>query len=555
MVRQAHHPEPSRRIVYSCEFVIEISALFVVISQQTQKLIQQYQNWYQSLQPKEGAVTIHVDEVASKVAAFYEKIRGVIDWREEHLLRRAAIDRVLKRRLFLRIEEKIEAQSLILELIRAGHFPNDKIEESRIEEVQKTLNKYIFIIKNSPSPKKEKTRTHLQNWLSSIAACEIEEVLDPPRKERALIEYMAELMKERIRVTNNLPEEEKNTQIFIAVHGALFKLDNPIISYHLLKRRYPQWKDLLTTELEEITKNIYSVWESIEKEIYHPLAEKFYRVCEKHDTSYLILGDVLSSDPLGSEEKLKNPEVLENSIRTAYKTRLSKLKSRLFRAAIYSTISIFLTKILVALAVEVPFDKYITQQFSYETLGINVLIPSFLMLFLVLSCRPPKKDNLEKVIMETMKIVYESEKKDIYKINLSRKRGLIMKGVIFLFYLATLFVSLWLIWRGLGLLYFSLLSKIIFIIFLSLIFFAGTKIRERAKELSIEDEKGGIMGFILDWFSLPFIQLGKWLSYQWIRYSAIIVLITVLIDLPFQIFVEFLEQWRYFVKEKKEEIH
>ena len=61
-------------------------------SQSTKKLIQRYQVWYQSLQPKESEIiTIHVDEVASTVAAFYEKIRGVVDWREEHLMRRAAI--------------------------------------------------------------------------------------------------------------------------------------------------------------------------------------------------------------------------------------------------------------------------------------------------------------------------------------------------------------------------------------------------------------------------------------------------------------------------------
>ncbi len=76
------------------------------LSQQTQRLIQRYQSWYQSLQPKEGISAIHVDEVASKVAAFYEKIRGVVDWREEHLIRKAAIERILKRRLFLQKNEK-----------------------------------------------------------------------------------------------------------------------------------------------------------------------------------------------------------------------------------------------------------------------------------------------------------------------------------------------------------------------------------------------------------------------------------------------------------------
>ena len=71
------------------------------LSPATQRLIQKYQTWYQSQQPKTGFTAIHVDEVASAVASFYEKIRGVVEWKEEHLLRKAAIERILKRRLIL----------------------------------------------------------------------------------------------------------------------------------------------------------------------------------------------------------------------------------------------------------------------------------------------------------------------------------------------------------------------------------------------------------------------------------------------------------------------
>jgi len=106
------------------------------LSQATKKLIQKYQSWYVSLQPKEGISTIHVDEVASKVAAFYEKIRGVVDWREEHLMRRAAIERILKRRLLLQKNEDDLASSFIYELIRGGYFPNNKIDEIKIEQPQ-----------------------------------------------------------------------------------------------------------------------------------------------------------------------------------------------------------------------------------------------------------------------------------------------------------------------------------------------------------------------------------------------------------------------------------
>ncbi|RKX92141.1 MAG: hypothetical protein DRP84_10520, partial [Spirochaetes bacterium] len=212
------------------------------LTSNTQKLIQRYISWHQSLQTKEGIPTIHVDEVVSRVASFYEKIRGVIDWREEHLLRKAAIERILKRRLFLRKDGKELAEPLVYELIRGGHFPNDKIPESKIKDVQKIIDKYVFFLEKSPSSE-ERQKLNLYDWLSSIAACEIEEILSPPIRENALIEYMEEEMRKRIKVNEklSLSEEEKNIQIYIAVQKALFKLDPPIISFHLLKRKFPNW--------------------------------------------------------------------------------------------------------------------------------------------------------------------------------------------------------------------------------------------------------------------------------------------------------------------------
>ena len=194
----------------------------MILSQTTQKLISSYETWHQSIQPKERVAKIHVDEVASKVAAFYEKIRGIIDWKEEHLLKKGAIERMLKRKFFSGIDltngnfdSSSVAESLILELIRGGHFPNDQIEESKINEVQKIIDKYVFILNNLPQ---EEKRIQFYSWFSSIAACEIEEILSPSLKERALIDYMFEIMKERIKlnegilVKKGIREEDKNIQ-------------------------------------------------------------------------------------------------------------------------------------------------------------------------------------------------------------------------------------------------------------------------------------------------------------------------------------------------------
>ena len=521
------------------------------IPQATQKLISRYKLWRKSLQPEEGFPLIHVDEVVSRVATFYEKMRGVIDWKEEHILRKTAVERVLKRRLFLKRDGKEISDPLVHELIRGGHFPNDAIPESKIAEIQKSIDKYIYIQDNTPQAPKEKMRLQLYDWILGIAACELEEILASPVRETAIMDFMLELMGERIE--SKISPEEKNIQTYIAVQRSLFKLNQPIISYNLLKKWYPDWADLTRERLEEIAKNIYLIWEKIEKNLYHPLSEKFYSVCERYDTAYLILNDIISAEP--SENALMNPEVLENKIRSAYNSRLKKVKGRLRRSAFYSTLSIFMSKILLAFAIEVPFDSYITGEFAYKTMGINILIPPILMAFLVLSIKPPSKQNEQLVVMEVMKITYERERKDVYDVRPAPKRGLVVNSIIALIYILSFAASFGLIVRGLQKLNFSAVSILIFLMFISLISFAGVKIRQRAQELKVEKEKESFLHTFIDLFSLPIIQVGRWLSTQWQKYNALAVLFNSLLDMPFQVFLEFLEQWRLFLKEKREKIH
>ena len=91
-------------------------------------------------------------------------------------------------------------------------------------------------------------------------------------------------------------------------------------------------------------------------------------------------------------------------------------------------------------------------------------------------------------------------------------------------------------------------------VFIALILFAGTAITKRAQELTMEDEKEGFLSFLSDVFFLPMQGLGKWISNKWKRYNAITAFFNALIDMPFSAFVEFLERWRNFIKERKEEI-
>jgi hypothetical protein len=481
-------------------------------------------------------------------------------------LRKRAIERSLKRRILFRENKTRElAESLVYELIRGGHFPNDRIPESKIEEIKKILNKYFFIFEKAPE-KSEDEEAQLKDWLLETASYEIEKTLSPTLKEEALIDLMADSMKEKIILREGIitiggiSEKEKDAQTYIACQRALFKFDESIIAYYLLNKKYPQWPNLSPQDddnenlLLEIAKNIYNIQKDIKKELYHPLSEKFSNICEKYNTPYLILGDIISEDPLNSSEKLKNPEILEGLVKKTYNQRLIKLKGRIIRAAIYSTISIFITKVALALAIEVPIDKYITGSFNELTLGINILFPPFLMFLLVSTIKPPGKENLQQVIMEIIKVCYHRKRKDVYELRISKKRGKILNVVIFTIYGFTFLVSFSIIIKVLQKLNFGILSMAIFISFVSVISFLGVKIRERSKELTIEIKKETFFQTIFDFFTLPIVLVGKWFSEKWAKLN-IALIISVLIDVPLLTFVEFLEQWRYFLKEKKDKIH
>lgn len=532
------------------------------LSLATKELIAKYTFWKTSLKPKEGASTIHVDEVASRVAALYEQIRTVVDWQEEHLMRRSAIIRKLKMRLVDLNAQEI-AEPLIFELIRGGHFPNDTIEESKIQDVQKIIDKYIFILKNAPENKNGSTDLRFFNWLIEIMACEIEDCIVPAIKETALIDYMFSVMKERIKVSDRifgigmLKAEDTDVQIYVAIQQALFKFDKPIISYNIIKYRYPKWKTADQETILKISENIFKIWHKIEKDLAHPLLKKFYNICEKYDTPYLLIGDILASveDPQEMGKEIVDPAKFESLIKKYYKERLSTSKARVKRAAIYSTISIFVTKILTLLALEVVIAKiFFHGDLNYVLLSADVLIPTFLMFVLVSTIKPPSEKNLTIVVMEAMKIIFKKDKQDVYEIRAPKNKSAFTKAIVSFIYFVGSCLSFGLIFWIFWSFKFPISSIIINILFIALILFAGMAIRKRSRELAVEDEREGFLSFVSDVLLLPIASLGRWMSNKWKKYNAFAAFFNALIDMPFSVFIEFIEKWRYFMKEKKEDI-
>ncbi len=533
----------------------------MVISQGVRQLIEEYGLWQKESEVRQEEGVISVDEVVARVASFYEKIRGIVDWREEHLLRKTAIERILKRRLAISKVNENFAENFLSELVRGGHFPNHRISLGKVDEIQKIIEKYVYITTVQRNGEK-KDRKDSEAWVLGIAAVEIEEALSLPRRERALIELMAEDLEKRIQIATRknekeiqFTESEKKLQTYVATQKALLKLDNSTITYHVLEKFYPDWRTPSEETLAYVAEHLDQLYENTKKILSHPYGERFYQLAEKYDTPYLILGDILSEESDRFEEIVANPTELEEAIRQAYDKRHKKLRGRIGRAAFYSTLSVFLTKIVAALAVELPFERAMGTDPNYLAIGVNIVIPPLLMLGLVASARTTSQRNFERVMVEVIKIIQVRDRQDIHKIFPPRERSGLLAGIVRGFYFFSFIFSFGALFLILQMLQSSIFSTLIFLMFVSLVLFGGTRLRQRARELMIESSSEGFFYNLFDVFALPMIQVGRWLSGKFVRYNIFVLALNFLIEVPFQVFVEFLEQWRGFLKEKKEEIH
>lgn len=536
------------------------------------QLLEDYQKGIAAGKKGENA-TIHVDEIASKIAKLYEKIRKVVDWKEENVLRRSAILRILKRSLLSKlsvinfapgIDTSKVAEPLVLELIRGGHLANDEVPQPVIEVVARVISKYVYILENAPFTQNNKEfllkkKVNFYNWILEIAACEIEEVLACPFKENALIKAMTLLMTDRIRLIpeNALNPEEKKTLIYIAVCRTLFDLDDPFISYHILTHHYKSWNNPSVDFLKAITGRIFQIDQEINGVLSHPLSRQFFNICERTDTVFTLLSDLLDRYEREPEKILAaifDQNRFKESLIGFYDKRIKSLKTRLFRLAIFSTLSVFVSNWVTFFIIEVPVAHLFYEGFNFLAAAADFVIPSIVMFILVAIIRPPAGNNLERVIEMTFRFVYQGKEKDIFEIKLRKKSRPIFRIIIWFFYLTGCCLSFGFIAWIFYIAKIPITSVIFDTMQIALNVFAALVIRNKARELTVSD-RPTFGEFILDILSVPVAEVGAFLANKWREYNIVTVFFNFLIEVPFISLVEFVDNWNQYLKEKKADIH
>ena len=501
-----------------------------------------------------GEEVIQVSKPASAAAHLYERVRTTIDYQEEHLLRRNAILRILKRYVGSDVTVERISSNLLRELVWARYLENNEVPTSMVQKLVPIFEKYEPLLRQSDNmPERER----VLNWILDVMSTEIEYAVTPPYASEALASYMYEEMRDRVDWDERIAisDDDKDLFLYVAIHQMLLKSNIATLRFRVMTLYYPDWPGASTKErIDEIARHLDAVIQSVERAIEHPVTRKLGTKLRRKTGVFHVIRDTIEVKPEEFAALIQDPDFLDKSIARNLKKRTKDFRSRLRRTVFRAVLFLFLTKMLLALMIELPYDLLIAHHANYLPLAINILFHPLFLAFIAITVNISERQNATDY-MGAVRALLVGADHDLLNVRMkgenfsawSRIFGVVY-ALMFLFTYGVIASVL------VGSLHFNWLSVTLFLFFLSLVTFFGIRIRSSTKDIVLSDRSNSILGTIFDFFMIPLVRAGRWLSIKVSKINIFIYFFDFIIEAPFKVVVRFSERWIAFVREKKEEI-
>lgn len=500
---------------------------------------------------------LSVSKTASIFALVYERVRNAVEYREDHLLRRAAIERILKRRLALNPKGTGEGENVLRELLWARYFQDGEIGKGDIDKVQSIIQLFLTIKSKLSAGRKASEKQFLNEFLFDLVTAEIEEELNfvTAKTENLFTNFIFHVIKHKVKIEKT-SENQKDLFLFIAVEKAYRKSDRAYQRYHLYRLFHDSLYSHANNSIEQLVSDFPSIAVSLEQYVTNPIVEKLVRFIRKQLPPFLILFSIIRSHRSEIGSIIKSKKTLWTKVEQTARDKYSHIKTRLNTLAIRSLVYIFITKMVIALILEVPVSQVIYNEINYLAIGINTIAPPVFMLIIVLSVSIPGERNTRRLFLRILDIINEdtSFEKTVALITkkVKTKRPILAIGFTIL-YSSTFLITLYGIHFVLAFFDFNLLSEAIFVFFISVVAFFAYRIKQIANTYRLIESRSFLQP-VSDFFFMPILSLGKFFSEGVSRLNVFIVILDFIIEAPFKLVVEVVEEWISFVKQRKEEI-
>jgi hypothetical protein len=466
------------------------------------------------------------------LAGVYEKARNALEYRADNLVRRAAIERILKRRMLLDKNPESLASDLLTELRWARYLSGEEVKTSKKPELIKILEKYT------------QYNGHVipGDWIVKIASAEIEEFFDLNRDYNQFTFFAFQAVKQKITIV----DENLDLLTYFAVDKIYAGSDNEQIAYHIVGLA---GSVVDSQKLEEGWKLFNLARESK----LLPRINKFVR---RQMPALVLLRDIYFYAPSDFKNIIPIKEKFIERAEEVLNNQLEQMSGKIATAGIRSIIYVFLTKMVLAFGLEVPFEIFIYGKINKLPLILNIVFPPLLMWITTMQIHVPTEKEREALVARTWYVVesfdnLKNEDDLLTPENVGNKAGLVY--YIFSTLYTIFFIGVFaLIFYALGFIGFNFFSKLIFIFFLTVIAFFAYRISQIAKVYFWKNQ-GKESTSLLDTIALPILTIGSLLSIGLGKLNFLMFIFDFILEAPFKLILGFVDDWVQFLSAKKEE--
>jgi len=487
---------------------------------------------------------IFIPGMGRTISSAYEQLRNAAEYSEGRLVLQRAIKRFYKRLLFvMRHQPEDVGQELLIELVQAGYLQEGQYGTKTAEAISRLAVEQMHLygrLRQAHTP-----QSKALDWILSVLSVRTQDYLQPYAYHLALAafayeHFLQQLPKDRLTQT---PEEIEDYDIalYVAVHQALLKFNIDVVRADLLR--------IYSKNASE--EHEYVAWnERIDRLYASPQTRRLKRLVSKNGAPFRVLKGLMEDTPdlvdiLDNREQFMS--AYDYQINKEYRRTIQRLNSGLIKSIVF----IFITKSIIGLGVEVPFDLAVYGAVATLPLMINLFFPPLYMASIRLGLTAPSNADARSTQHYMESLLYETKTPTLNLRERTKPYSPLAKLFSVLLFLIPLGITVALLQR----LQFNPLQMAIFFVFFSTASFLGFRLGAIVRELKMSRPQSTLSSAFLDFFYLPFIQLGQWLAGKYARVNLVGDFLDTAIELPLKSLLRMLRLWIRFLNEKYDELY
>jgi hypothetical protein len=487
---------------------------------------------------------VHVLGAGATLTAAYEQLRNAAEYAEEHVLLQRAIRRFYRRLFLLRDKKRIDTsgEELIVELTHAGYLQNDSVAEPDVQAISEMSRAYYDAYEMLQHDKAV-TYEQTELWTYQLLAVEVEWRLNDNGQLQAFTQFAHTYFSETIdytQVFDTIPEGV-DISLYVAVHRALLKSDDAALRLGLLKR-FQQSPAALTAYIETNR--------HIDQILGSPTTEKLFRLVDRRGAPLRVLRHLID-DNTDIDSLLRNRDQLLLSYEKQVGNDYQSVNARVNNGIIKSVVFLIITKFLIGIALEVPYDYLVFDMIIWMPLLINLLFPPVYMVLLRATMRLPGRANTARLVEQIDQTLYQNVQPKQLVRKPGQEFGTGYNVAYVILFIAVFGGVAFTLWKVLG---FDIMHLAIFFVFLSAASFLGFRLSRMIRELeSIETYQNGVT-LTRDFLYMPFVVVGRYISDKYSKVNIVALALDMLIELPLKTILRLIRQWAAFINAKKDQL-